>query len=137
MAQEKKTQIKKAEELPSALSTQSEVKVTEMIDPLPHPSQIDKEKMINPSTLLLESQGLLRVDPEQHFFIPPLQEGFSAAERVKDLPVTETSFTPPSHTEVTLKQMRIPLSLSPISIQRNHMEIFSLKPAPLKRPGSQ
>ena len=104
MAQEKKTQIKKTEELPSALLAQSEVKVTEIIDPLSHPSQIDKEKPINPSTLLFESQGLLRVDPEQHFFIPPSQEGFSAAERVNDLPVTETSLTSPSHTEVTLKR---------------------------------
>jgi len=48
MAQEKKekTQIKKAEELQSALPVQTEVKVTQISDPLPHPSQIDEEKMI-------------------------------------------------------------------------------------------
>ena len=47
MAQEKKerTQIKKAEELPPALPAQAEVKVTQISDLLPPPSQIDEEKM--------------------------------------------------------------------------------------------
>ena len=94
MAQEKKekTQIKKAEELQSALPVQTEVKVTQISDPLPHPSQIDEEKMINPSTLLLESQGLLRVDPEQRFFIPPSQEGFSAPNGSKTFPSRRLAF---------------------------------------------
>ena len=47
MAQEKKEkpQIKKAEELPPALPAQAEVKVTQISDPLPLPSQMDEEKM--------------------------------------------------------------------------------------------
>jgi len=131
MAQEKKekSQIKKAEELQSALPVQAEVKVTQISDPLPHPSQIDEEKMINPSTLWPEGQGLLRVDPERRFFTPPSQAGFGATEWVKDLSITEMSFTSPSDTELTLKREENQLTLkepftknenSPISFSHFH-----------------
>jgi TonB family protein len=97
----------------SPLPVRAEVKVTQMSDLPPHPSQMDEEKKINPSTPRPEGQGSLRVEPERRFFTPPSKAGLGAAEWVKDLAVTEMHISSPVDTELVFKgKENPPISLS-------------------------